>query len=132
MIQSRKLVAAAILFGLALIAAGLLVAPFNASARAAATAGDAAAADRIGQAFASLSDAEPHPALKAAALHFAKGDLEVPAHCIGAAWPNIDPSCLTTSDGAPAPHVRTITIGYEAGGNTTVLMRVPAAELAAR
>ena len=51
MIYSRKFVAAAILLGLALVIAGLLVAPFNGSARAAAGRPDPVAADRIGAAF---------------------------------------------------------------------------------
>jgi hypothetical protein len=132
MIQSRRFVAAAILFGLALIVAGLLAAPFNASARAAATIGPDVAAERIGQAFASFSEIEPDPALTAAAARVSKGDIGVPANCANAVWPNIDASCLSTADGAPAPRVRTITIGYQAGENTTVLVRIPAAEVAQR
>ena len=79
MIQSRKFVAAAILLGIALIVAGLLAAPFNASARAAAgqTAIDVAA-DRIGGAFATLSEIEADPALAAAAAPASKGDLDAP------------------------------------------------------
>ena len=131
MIQSRKFVAAAILMGIALIIAGLLIAPFTASASAAASQ-SGVAADRIGAAFATLSDVTPDPALQAAVASFAKGDLGSSANCAGAVWPNIDASCLSTANGAPAKHVRTITIGYQSGENTTVLVRVPSAEVAQR
>ena len=124
MIQSRKFVAAAILMGIALIIAGLLIAPFTASASAAASQ-SGVAADRIGAAFATLSDVTPDPS-------FAKGDLGSSANCAGGVWPNIDASCLSTANGAPAKHVRTITIGYQSGENTTVLVRVPSAEVAQR
>jgi hypothetical protein len=130
MIQSRKFVAAAILMGIALIIAGLLIAPFNASARAAATSG--VAVDRIGAAFATLSEVTPDPAIAAAAARLSKGDLASPANCAGAVWPNIDASCLRTADGSRARHVRTITIGYQSGENTTVLVRVPSGEVAQR
>jgi len=135
MIRSRKLVAAAILTGIALIIAGLLIAPFSATARAAAgsAATSSLAADRIGAAFASLSEMTPDPALFAAAARAAeKGDFAGGSSCAEAVWPNIDASCLRTTDGAPARHVRTITIGYQSGENTTVLVRVPSAEVAKR
>jgi len=115
MIHSRKFVAAAILLGLALVIAGLLVVPFHGSARAASGEPDPVAVDRIG------ADA----ALSAAATRVSKGDLEISSKCLAAVWPNIDTSCLSKADGSPAPRVRTITIGYQADGNTTVLVRVP-------
>jgi hypothetical protein len=133
MIQSRKLVAAAILGGLALIVAGLLIAPFNASARAAGGQTNVdIAADRIGEAFASLSGVQPEAAIAAAAVRVSKGDLAAAPACTKAVWPNIDASCLSTVDGSPAPHVRTITIGYRADQNTTILVRIPAAEVVQR
>lgn len=89
-----------------------------------------AAADRIGMAFASLSEAAIDPAIAAAAARAPKGDF-APA-CANAVWPNIEAGCLATADGRPARHVRTITIGYLAGDNTTVLVRLPAAEIAQR
>src|SRR5882724_13112384 len=131
MIQSRKFVAAAILVGIALIIAGLLIAPFTASASAAASP-SVVAADRIGAAFATLPDAIPNSAIAAAVARLSKGDLASPVNCTGAVWPNIDASCLSTADGSPARHVRTITIGYQSGENTTVLVRVPTAEVASR
>lgn len=131
MVQSRKFVAAAILVGLALIIVALLVAPFNASASAAQTGSDVAA-DRIGGAFATLAEIQPEPAIAAAAARLSKGDLGASAACADAVWPNIDASCLSTADGSRARHVRTITIGYQAEENTTVLVKIPATEVAAR
>jgi hypothetical protein len=132
MIESRKFVAAAILVGIALILAGLLLAPFNGSARAAATDGSDVAADRIGAAFAMISDREPAAEIAAAAALVFKGDLSAESICAGATWPNIDASCLARADGAVSQPVRLITIGYQSGDATTVLMRVPANEVAIR
>ena len=130
MIQSRKFVAAAILFGIALIIVGVLIAPFNASARAAATVGDELALDRIGGAFAAVQEQEADPAIVTAAVQAAKRDLDPNQSCTGAVWPNIDASCLTASDGSPVREVRMITIGYQGDANTTVLVRSPALEVA--
>jgi hypothetical protein len=88
-------------------------------------------ADRIGGAFAGFSEMRQDPALVAAAAQALKGDA-APGCCVDGVWPNIDASCLSTADGSPAPHVRTITIGYQTGQNTTVLMRVPTSEVAQR
>jgi len=132
MIQSRKFVAAAILVGLALIVVGMLIAPFNAPARAAAgEMGIDVASDRIGIAFASLSERDPHPAIAAAAARASKGDFGA-SRCNGAVWPNIDASCLSTADGSAAQPVRMITIGYQADSATTVLVRFPDGEVASR
>jgi hypothetical protein len=133
MIESRKFVAAAILFGLALIVAGLMLAPLNGGAHAAATRAEAdIAAARIGGAFATISDATVDPAIAAAATRAQKGDLARAADCATATWPNIDASCLSTADGRPAPHVRTVTVGYQTGQSTTLLLRIPTAEIAQR
>jgi hypothetical protein len=120
-----------------LILAGAISAPFALPAlaveplsAASAEANVVMAADRIGMAFASLSEAAIDPAIAAAAARAPKGDF-APA-CANAVWPNIEAACLATADGRPARHVRTITIGYQAGGNTTVLVRLPAAEIAQR
>ena len=130
MIQSRKFVAAALILGIALILAGLLAAPFNASARAAAGHDDALATDRIGGAFATIAGMRPSAELTAAAAHLSKGDLGV--GCAEAVWPNIDASCLLKADGSRAQRVRTVTIGYQADPNTTVLVRVPTGDTAQR
>lgn len=132
MIQSRKFVAAAILMGIALIVAGLLIAPFNATARAAATVGEDVAIDRIGGAFAAIAERAVDPAITAAAVRASKGDLGVDPSCAGAVWPNIDASCLKTTDGAPVQAVRMITIGYQSDAATTVLVRYPEGEVASR
>ena len=108
MIQSRKFVAAAILAGIALIVAGLLIAPFNASARAAAADGDGRRVRphrrRISPRFPSVEPAAEHCRRCGAVF---KGDLGAAAICAGAVWPNIDASCLSTADGSPAHAVRT-------------------------
>jgi hypothetical protein len=132
MIQSRIFVAAAILAGIALILAGLLIAPFNASARAAATEGVDVASDRIGGAFSIASKREPAAEIAAAAALVFKGDLGAASICANAVWPNIDPSCLARTDGSASHPVRLITIGYQSGDATTILVRVPAGEVASR
>jgi hypothetical protein len=87
------------------------------------------AADRIDGAFAALQggvlDLVISPVVPAP-----KGDF-APA-CSSAVWPDIDASCLATSHGGPAPHVRMITIGYLPGENTTVLVHIPRAGTAQR
>jgi hypothetical protein len=118
-LAARMLLAGAISAPFALPA--LAVEPLNASV---------VAADRVDKAFASLSEAAIDPAIASAAARAPKGDF-APA-CANAVWPNIEAACLVTADGRPARHVRTITIGYQAGGNTTVLVRLPAAEIALR
>lgn len=122
-----------------LMIAGSITAPFVLPAFAAEpldASPDAAAkdlatpADRIGRAFASLSEARIDPAIAAAAARAPKGDF-APV-CVTAVWPNIEVACLAIADRRPASHVRTITIGYRVGDNTTILVRVPAAEIAQR
>ena len=94
MIESRKFVAAAILAGLALIVAGLMISPMS-RAHAASTDSEAdIAAQRIGGAFATISDQAVNPAIAAAATRAVKGDLARTADCATATWPNIDASCL--------------------------------------
>jgi len=88
------------------------------------------AAGRIDSAFASLSEAETDPAIASAAARAPKGDF-APA-CANAVWPNIEAGCVATADRRPARHARTVTIGYQAGGNATILVRLPAAEIAQR
>lgn len=101
-------------------------APFNASAAVApgVTSVDVVA-ERIGGAFASLPKTSVERA--DAVILSPKGDRRRTSDCASATWPNIDTACLSTADGSPAPHVRTITIGYQTGQNATVLLRVPGA-----
>ena len=132
MIKSTKFAATAVLTAVVMSTAALVVAPFNTNANAAAGQMQFDSASRIGAAFASIREIEPAPARKSAAMRAAKGDLYAPRNCEGAVWPNIDRACLHTVSGAPAPAVRTITIGYQEGEATTVLVRIPAAALAAQ
>ncbi len=89
-------------------------------------------AERIGGAFASLPQTSVERVGADAVTFPPKGDGRRASDCAGATWPNIDAKCLSTADGSPAPHVRTITIGYQAGANTTVLLRFPSADVAQR
>jgi hypothetical protein len=53
--------------------------------------------------------------------------------CATEAWPNISRECLVAENGAKARKpARTITIEKREGQNTSVLVRVPAAEIATR
>ena len=133
MMKSRKFLAAAALTGLSLSAVGLVVSPFSASARVSAdTATLDVAAARIGVAFQLIPAIEPARSLKMAALRVAKGDLLAGPGCGGETWPNVSPGCLAMADGSAAPRVRYITVGKQLGEATTVLMRLPAPEVAAR
>jgi hypothetical protein len=63
-----------------------------------------------------------------------KGDSmrAVPLACTAQAWPHVSRDCLIAADGTPArASVRTITMERREG-NTSVLVRVPAPELAQR
>jgi hypothetical protein len=46
--------------------------------------------------------------------------------CAGQVWPAVDAACLATANGAPERRLRTVTIGYRNGEDTTVLVRIPA------
>ena len=65
-----------------------------------------------------------------------KGDFQrmTSAGCDAQTWPNIAPACLTSADGTPVRQaVRTITIEERRDDErTSVLARVPAAEIARR
>jgi hypothetical protein len=64
-----------------------------------------------------------------------KGDLlprSPQSACVTQAWPSVGPECLEPADGTPVRStVRMITI-EQREGNTSVLVRVPAPELAQR
>ena len=65
----------------------------------------------------------------------AKGDLRrAPQRaCASQAWPNVAPECLGAADGTPLrSNVRMITVEQRDGMNTSVLVRIPAPELAQR
>jgi hypothetical protein len=107
--------------------------PFNASAAVAqgATSIDIVA-ERIGDAFASLPKTSVERVGADAVILSPKGDRQRTSDCASATWPNKETSCLSTADGSPAPHVRTITIGYQAGADTTLLLRLPGTDMPPR
>jgi hypothetical protein len=92
--------------------------------------------DRLpGPEQAPTSDARPasSAALRSAAAA-AKGDrLAAAADCADQTWPYIAPECMAASTDRPGwRQVRVITIEARAGANTSVLMRVPQADVASR
>ena len=102
--------------------------PLSASAKAHGATDVATAADRIGRAFASLSEAEIGPVTPAAATRTPKGDF-APA-CATAVWPDIEAACLVTANRRPAAHVSTVTAGYRVGATTTALVRMRSDQIA--
>jgi hypothetical protein len=134
MIKPKTIFAAAALAGLVVSAVGLIAEPFSGSAaRAAANYADMATpAARIDMAFASLNPVAADPALRKAAARVAKGDLFAAPGCAGQTWPDVTADCLTGSDGSHVSKVRTVTVGYQTGDSTTVLLRHPTAEASAR
>ena len=127
MIQSSKIVAAA-LTGLILAAAGLAAIPSDGSARGVDADSAAIAAERIATAFALA----PAASTDASARIARKGDLGARPACFGGTWPDVTPGCLTLADGSAAPAIRSVTIGFQTGESTTVLMRMPASRAASR
>ncbi len=108
-------------------------APFNASAAFAQGVTNVdIVAERIGDAFASLSKTSVGRVGADAVILSPKGDRQRTSDCASATWPNVDTACLSTADGSAVPDVGTMTIGYRAGANTTVLFRSPGAHVAAR
>jgi hypothetical protein len=129
MMQSRAFLATA-LTGL-----GLTFAAFSASAvqgNARPEIGADLAADRIAAAFAAAPAVEVAPAIEIAASRVGKGDLLVSPPCSAQKWPFIAAGCLVMTDGSAAPLNRTATVGYQAGPSTTVLVRMPAPQVASR
>ena len=106
--------------------------PFDLGTRIASETDVSIIVDRIGGAFVSASSVVADPAIVAAAARASKGNLAFIPACASAVWPNIEATCLATADGRPASDVRIITIGYQVGDNTIVLLRIPAAEIALR
>jgi hypothetical protein len=95
--------------------------------------GDAvpARALRISYAAGGLTDRE-----EPQASNGLKGDLlgKAPRNaCASQAWPNVTPECLEAATGTPVrSSVRMITVEQREGANTSVLVRIPAAEVAQR
>ena len=63
-----------------------------------------------------------------------RGDrLAVAKNCAAQAWPNISPDCVVAADGNPARRtVRLITTEQRDAANTSVLVRLPSSDVAAR
>ena len=132
MTQSSKILAAAALTGLSLTFGGLTAIPFYSSAGAVEVVGEDFATDRIAVAFDAAAQVAADPAGMAAAVRSPKGDLLAKPGCAGQNWPEIAPACLATADGSAVRPVRTVTIGYQTGDATTVLIRMPAPQVASR
>jgi hypothetical protein len=84
---------------------------------------------------ASGQDARPSSPVALPSISTAlKGD-RLAAHpdCVDQTWPHIAPACLAASNaGSQEKRVRMITIEARKGENTSVLVRVPQAEIASR
>jgi hypothetical protein len=127
MTQSRTILAAAALTGLGAIMASWTVAPFEGSAHAATS-----VEERIELAFATVPETDADPAIEAAAVRVQKGDLLARPGCFGEKWPNFTADCVMKANGSASRPVRMVTIGYQSGEATTVLVRMPAPQLASR
>ena len=128
MTEFRKSIAAAALIGFAAIATGFAAVPVPGAQQLEAAGAPAA---RIDAAFASLPAAVADPALLFATAGV-KGDRLAPSSCAAQTWPNVPSACLVGTDGEARPPVRTVTIGYQLGEATTVLIRMPAPRIASR
>jgi len=96
-----------------------------------------------------LPQGEAAPAQPSRLIHLAGGQMDAPTPgtaagkgdslraaplaCTTQAWPHVSRECLVAADGTPArASVRTITMERREGVNTSVLVRMPAPELAQR
>lgn len=132
MTQSKALFAV-VAIAVAATVGGFLATPLNGSARAAAGQADAQlVAERIGAAFAVVRMTEAAPAVRAAAVRSAKGDLPRSLGCKAQTWPDVDVGCLVNADGSPAAKARFVTVGSQTGETETVLLRIPASLVASR
>lgn len=130
MTKFRTIVTAAAAVGLSLMAAGVVMAV---PADGTATGHGSDATDRVSLAFVSLpAGLDIDPALEAAAGRAAKGDFAERPGCFGQVWPDITAECLSKVSGSVSLPVRTVTLGYQVGQSTTVLVRTPAPEVASR
>lgn len=132
--QSIKLTTLTALAGFSLVAAGFAAAPSGPDAlRIVAKEVHApTASNRIDAAFAVVTPAGNDPAIVAAAKGSQKGDLLVSAGCAGQYWPYIAPDCLVIADSRANPPGRTVTIGYPVSETSSVLIRMPAPQIASR
>lgn len=87
-----------------------------------------AANQRIAAAFAVIVV----PEIRSGAPETRKTD-RAPVNCVGQTWPGVTAGCLVPVGGAAVrPAVRTVTVEYRKGDNTSVLVRMPLAQMAAR
>ena len=132
MIASRKMAAAA-LMGFGFAAAGLSAASLNgARASDGLSAGSGIAEARIAAAFNAALGTAIDTRLQAFAEANRKGDLGIGLSCVGERWPEIRSVCLTSADGGLIRPARTVTIGQREGEATTILIRLPAPQVASR
>lgn len=131
MTQSKALFAV-VAIAVAATVGGFLATPLNGSARAAGQADAELVAERIGAAFAVVHMTEAAPAVRAAAVRSAKGDLPRSLGCKAQTWPDVDVGCLVNADGSPAAKARFVTVGSQTGETETVLLRIPASLVASR
>jgi len=134
MTKGPKLLATASLAGLALAVSFWTVGPFPGSASASQEVGQLSeiAEARITGAFSFPADKVAAPAVISAAAQSRKGELRMKAACADQKWPEIASGCLVARGGSPARTVRSVTIAHETGEATTVLLRMPASQLASR
>jgi hypothetical protein len=91
--------------------------------------------ERLSAGEASAQDARPSSPVALPSISTAvKGDrLAAHANCVDQTWPYIASTCLAASTaGSQEKRVRMITIEAREGENTSVLVRVPQAEIASR
>ena len=120
--KSSKILAAAALVGFGAMVAGLTAVSDGSARGVDSTAGSDLAAERIAGAFAVANLVEAGAA--------GKGDLG--AGCAGRQWPDVPAACLVADDGSFARPVRSVTLGTQVGDATTVLLRLPAPQVASR
>lgn len=114
----------------AFISVALMVAAFMAPvAGATETSADPVAA-RIDMAFSAIS-AQGSAGMSRLVYQARKGDLPDAVRCGGLAW-SVTSNCLMTSDGNLFRPARAVTVGYQDGEATTILVRRPAPLVAAR
>jgi len=128
MIQSSKTLAAAAVAGIGLSIAGFALVPFG----GAGAVGISPVDQRIASAFAVAPGFTADPAIERAAQQARKGDLPARVSCAGQSWPAIASDCLVATDGTAARPARFVTVGYQTGPDASVLMRMPAPQIASR
>jgi hypothetical protein len=131
MMNSRNILSLITAVGLSLTAAGVMAVPLNGAGPANASDADVTQRVSLGFAAAPVHAAVPG-ALEAAAGRVAKGDFFERPGCFGQVWPEISAECLSKVAGLTSLPARTVTIGYQIGDATTVLVRMPAPQVASR